>query len=591
MRSDGEGPETQRPRSSPSARDLDRALRNPRVLTALLALGASMPVLVLAVRAVAAGWYPVADDAVITLRSFDVFSTRSPTVGQFTLAGQAIGVDTYSPGPLGYWLLALPVRILPLPWLPLVVAAWHTTMISSSIVLARRLGGLVFATILAFVVAAATSAWDPYTFVSPWNPYLPITAVLLLFFLAWGCLQGRAWLLPAATFVASFLVQNHAVFGTVTLLWSLAALAGVVAGLGARARRDGHAGDRESEVDPAASATGDQAVPDAGRGWRRWWAPVPVSVLVALVVWSLPLADQVAGRGNLANVLRSGRSGGPGAGARLFWGSLDRTLSLRPVWTRRPNPNFAGFWGHEAPAGATLRPGSWLVLAGVVAVVGLAIRRRDRVLLRAAGLVLAGIAAVGATALEFPRANLLTVKYLTGWYVVVGILVWALFALAVLRSLPPAARRRTRPIARFAPLVLLVGAVSGAAVTQSPQVAAGRGAPALGDVVRAATRPGGRYRVGSEDGLRSVADFDVVMELRLAGRNPVVAPGGPIGPASFGDAYAPAGRRCDGIFVLVPADAAGSDVVGRVEVADQLDMVVTDTAVTLTPDRSPTGRC
>ena len=77
---------------------------------AAAALGAAIPVLVSTIHAVRAGWEPAGDDGIIVTRAWDVLTAHSPLVGQYSEAGTLTGHFVHSPGPLLYWLLALPAR-------------------------------------------------------------------------------------------------------------------------------------------------------------------------------------------------------------------------------------------------------------------------------------------------------------------------------------------------------------------------------------------------------------------------------------------------------------------------------------------------
>src|SRR5262249_20170413 len=54
-------------------------------------------------------WRPVGDGAAIALRSWDSLTAYGPLVGQAT----RLAHEVYDPGPLEYWLLAIPVHIDP----------------------------------------------------------------------------------------------------------------------------------------------------------------------------------------------------------------------------------------------------------------------------------------------------------------------------------------------------------------------------------------------------------------------------------------------------------------------------------------------
>src|SRR5438874_711064 len=106
------------------------ATRRPRIATlrerafvAGVGAAASLPVIVATVRALRAQWMPLGDQGIIATRAYDVLSTHAPLLGQYSEASTVTGQPTYSPGPLLYWLLALPARIGQPASLTLTIAA------------------------------------------------------------------------------------------------------------------------------------------------------------------------------------------------------------------------------------------------------------------------------------------------------------------------------------------------------------------------------------------------------------------------------------------------------------------------------------
>src|ERR1035437_6606806 len=61
----------------------------------------------------ARGWRALDDDATISLRSYQVLSLHPPLLGQFSTVSYGTGHLLFDPGPLLYWLLAIPVHIDP----------------------------------------------------------------------------------------------------------------------------------------------------------------------------------------------------------------------------------------------------------------------------------------------------------------------------------------------------------------------------------------------------------------------------------------------------------------------------------------------
>jgi hypothetical protein len=85
---------------------------NTTLLVLIFSYGAVLFAFVPAtVRALSQAWSAVSDDAVIAIRTSDALTWAGPLLGQHTLVTSAHSV--FDPGPLQYWLLAIPVRIDP----------------------------------------------------------------------------------------------------------------------------------------------------------------------------------------------------------------------------------------------------------------------------------------------------------------------------------------------------------------------------------------------------------------------------------------------------------------------------------------------
>src|SRR5512135_3627637 len=116
-------------------------IRRARVLAAsstvantllVLATGvlAALPVISSTVKALNAGWVPAGDDGIIATRGWDVLSSHTPLVGQYSEAGLVVhGQVMHSPGPMLYWLLALPARHGSVASLAVTMCVFNTLMI------------------------------------------------------------------------------------------------------------------------------------------------------------------------------------------------------------------------------------------------------------------------------------------------------------------------------------------------------------------------------------------------------------------------------------------------------------------------------
>jgi hypothetical protein len=107
-------------------------------------VAAAIPVIDSTVKAVHAGWVPDGDDGIITTRGWDVLSSHTPLVGQYSEAGLVIhGQVMHSPGPMLYWLLALPARFGSVTSIAVTMGVVNSLAIIGCVLLARRRGGTV----------------------------------------------------------------------------------------------------------------------------------------------------------------------------------------------------------------------------------------------------------------------------------------------------------------------------------------------------------------------------------------------------------------------------------------------------------------
>jgi hypothetical protein len=127
----------------------------------VLALGvlAALPIVVAMGCAVAQKWTPLGDNAYVGIRAYDVFTGRTPLVGQRSSGASTVLGDTaYSPGPLLFWLLAIPARLPDGTFLALTMGAVNVASVMGTVALALKRGGwpLAFATALAIPLMLAS---------------------------------------------------------------------------------------------------------------------------------------------------------------------------------------------------------------------------------------------------------------------------------------------------------------------------------------------------------------------------------------------------------------------------------------------------
>ena len=411
-----------------------------RALMPAMCLLAALPVIVSTVHALAVGWTPVGDDAVIGLRAYDVLTAHSPLVGQYSASSALTDTPTYSPGPLLYWLLAIPARIGGAAML-LTIGLVNMAAAAGTVPLARRRGGTWLMVVTAIAVALMQCSLDQRTLSDLWNPAAALLPFTLLIFLTLSLACGEMTLLPLTVLVASYVLQCH-----------LAYLVPVIGLL-------------------AVAATG-LAVTRP----RRWLLS---GLAVALVCWSAPLIDQVKHEpGNLHAIAKAATSRGRTIGFSLGWHEAAGAFGAPPYWTRPTRPLRHRVPDPARPPGALTIATFALIVAALGALFALALRHRRRDLAAATGQALILCAALVAVAAAIPLGALLvTAPYTLWWESPAGMWAWLAAGWAAVELMP---------LPRVAPRVRVALAAAGAAAsvvavvhaTPGPDILAPRYGPA-----------------------------------------------------------------------------------------------------------------
>jgi hypothetical protein len=401
------------------------------VALALVALVAG-PVLIAAVSTLGGHWAPLGDDAVIALRASEVGSRTTPLVGAYSTRGWA------HPGPVLFWVLALPERLGGSDGLALFATAGLLAAAAVGAVglAAWRRGGLPLVALTMIGAAWLVHGLRPDVVVSFWNPYVALLPYVLFLVAAWSvaCRDWR-WL-PVAAAVGSVLVHLHVAYAT------LVGAAVMAVGLGlVLTRRYPAPGER------------------AARPSRRCTI---VTLSVLAVLWAPVIGDQIFGSHNLGRIAGYFATGQAGtAGVRTGFGILSRHLGLTAPWTG----------GDEVMQFADVQPGSLLTLAALALVLaGLAaaccLRGRGET---AALVVLAG-AELAAGAWSAARLQHPMLAYLVVWMLPLAMFVWVTVAWAswdlIASAVPPdrAAARAPQGPARPGAVRSVVGRPVAAAV-------------------------------------------------------------------------------------------------------------------------------
>jgi hypothetical protein len=475
----------------------DWAARNRLVLA--VGFLAALPVVVAMGFAVRDHWAPLGDDAYIGIRAYDVFTSRMPLVGQRSSGASGILSQTaYSPGPLLFWLLALPARLPDSIFLTLTTGAVNVASIMGTVGLALRRGGrtLMFATAVAIPVMLASLPAETYSDI--WNSSAPLMPLMLLVFLAWSVACGEYRLLPLTLVVASFATQAHLTF-----------------------------------VAPALGVTGVAilcaALFGTLRHWPRRW--VLGSLATLLVCWSAPLLDQLIHRpGNFVLLVRSASSGDASAGFSAGWHAVVRMVGVPPWWLRDDRSPLERIGDLIARPGALAIATAFLVLVGLAAAVVTGWRRRRADLCAAGLLGLALCVAVGLGASSTPVKSFGTVGYTLRWTSPTGMSVWLLLGWSVATMVPVRQLARWRVRATAPALATLAVVTAVVAVAENPP----RTQPykvmrAIFGRLEAEVPPTGGTRVEASNTPESLAlapqfEVGIVYWLRHAGRSVVTPP-------------------------------------------------------------------
>jgi hypothetical protein len=377
-------------------------------LTLAAGLAAALPVIAATVRGITIDWMPLGDRAVIAVRSLDVLSTHPPLLGQYSAASQVLGQPVHSPGPLLYWLLALPVRLGPL--VPAIaIGLVNTAVVIAAVALARRRGGVALMLATGAGIALVLASLEPSLPYDIWNPSAGLLAFTLLLFLAWSLACGEWRLLPPTVLVASFATQCH-------LGYALPALALlVVAGAFLLASRP--------------------RIP------RRWWL---ATAAVLVVCWAAPLAESVVHRpGNFEQIARTALRHKPTFGAKGGVYAVVRAVGVAPWWLRSPRATFDRVGDVSSSPGAGAWVSAVLMVLGLAGLSLMALVRRRLDLAAGGALALAMLLPLALATASTPTRGLLfgTISYGLWWAHPAGMFLWLMTGFLAARLLLPAVPR------------------------------------------------------------------------------------------------------------------------------------------------------
>ncbi len=350
-----------------------------------------------------ADWRAVGDGAGIALRSWEALTADGPLVGSAT----QLGPHLHDPGPLEFWLLAVPVHLDPVRGVFWGAALWCMAAGSLAVeamwAVLGEIGGVFASGAIVWVLA-----WRPEIAAKPyWNPWFATMFFVAALAVGWAVLSGRRWWWPVLVVTASVAAQAHLMFALASVGLVLLTL---VVGLADASR--------------------------AGTGLR--WAAAGLAA--GMACWTAPVIQQVAGpgRGNLAALIH-GQAMGHRTGLGFALKTLTASVQPPPIWWLFPQP------------GVNIEGRSAVFAMAVLAVVAAALLAavfwlRSRSLARVAAL---SVLASAAALVTFSRIPLKGDSLIRLWYVTtvlfpVGLLAWvtlgAAFVLTgrqVISRLPP----------------------------------------------------------------------------------------------------------------------------------------------------------
>ena len=397
--------------------------RRAILLRVIAHLAAWLPFVTGTARLVHAGWMPTGDDAAIALRSWNSLTAHGPLVGQATRLAHGV----FDPGPLEYWLLAIPVHISPNHGVLWGAAICCMAACSLAIEAAWAAGGEL-AGLTASALTIAMVIWVPTNAVRPsWNPCFGAIFFLAALASAWAVLcRHRAWW-PVCVVTASIASQAHLMYALASV--TLVVLTLVVGGIDTV---------RSKTVRAGRAKTG-----------YRW---VIIGLLLGVACWSGPFIQQFTSRtGNLSALIANSESGiGPRTGPVFGLRAISAAVQPVPLWLRsRPA---AGQTASQIAA-HSLWPG---VVALIILLVALGaalgpLHSRRLAALAAVTLVLSLGALVTYSSIPVRPTTLITLGYLimlmlplgVGCWLVTGTLIVLTVRWARARSSATAPGRRT----------------------------------------------------------------------------------------------------------------------------------------------------
>ncbi len=422
------GTEAERPDGRPAdARDrrVGRSTRQPSSTSSVIVFRCAVavvvaPVIVTALRFGLDQWYPIADSALTAVWVNDVFSAHPPLAGLPAAPADDTGLAYSFPGALQLYLLAVPVKLFGVPWGILAgMAAINTGALVTALWLVRRRIGYRAGLIACATFASVLWAIGPDMLVDLRPMRMGVIPFILFLVAAWSIADGDDDAIVPFAIVANYLVLDQLKF-TVTV--PVVGAVAIACALWIR-RAEHRAGE-----------------PTDQRARTRRRRSLAAAGTFTVIVWVPPVVDQLAGTGNLGELLAAVASlspSTPGAAKRSVIDSIGvvtSTTTTWPLWFRASfvQPNFSG-------AGPTIpwirMIAGWAVLAGALTASGFAAwRRRDRTVITS---FVVGVAAIVSWVVAAQVNPAVFSAYARSYLLAIwplGAFIWCAILVAVVRT-------------------------------------------------------------------------------------------------------------------------------------------------------------
>lgn len=343
-----------------------------------------VPIVVAVIRAIVTHYTPMTDDALLTIRSHDVFSTNIPLLGSGSSASIAVTEPVSNTGPLQFYAAAIPVRVFGSgPGAAIAAGSLNAACIVGAMWSARRTAGRTGLVAVGLAAAVLAHAMGSELLYDLWQPHAMLLPGVALVVFVWAVASGRPRALPWVVVLGSLVAQAHLSYVFV----GAAAVAGSFALVAVDAWRR------------------------HGRHRSEAWRSMAIGAATLVMCWLAPMVEQFFGRGpgNLSRL-----AGDIGSRPTVGFAGASRILAtnvVRHPWLTRDGfensiPNIFANPAGDGDFGPLSSPmASAVVAVAIVAVFGmivaLAVTRADRV----------GIAA-GACGLALLALSVWTVRSL-----------------------------------------------------------------------------------------------------------------------------------------------------------------------------------